>query len=170
MTPAERPCAKAALDQAVRAQRAAHKASEDGVRGVASLKEALEQLHGSFEGIAINIDDAVCFSVSDRKFILELIGDQSKINLYYIDLSLYMYIYIYICIYMYIYKYVYIYLLIELACGKVSLQAHRDGGGAKVRVRRSGCLVFSQGALLKVFCNKNDMFNRFSNDLWNFWG
>jgi hypothetical protein len=35
---------------------------------------------------------------------------------------------------------------IEFACGKVPLRAHRDGG-----VRRSGCLVFSQGALLKVF-------------------
>ena len=35
---------------------------------------------------------------------------------------------------------------IEVACGKVPLQAHRDGG-----VRRPGCLVFSQGALLKVF-------------------
>ena len=37
-------------------------------------------------------------------------------------------------------------LLIEFACGKVPLRAHRDGG-----VRRSGCLVFSQGALLKEF-------------------
>ena len=35
---------------------------------------------------------------------------------------------------------------IELACGKVPLRAHRDGG-----VRRTGCLVSSQGALLIVF-------------------
>ena len=35
---------------------------------------------------------------------------------------------------------------IEFASGKVPLRAHRDGG-----VRRSGRLVFSQGASLKVF-------------------
>ncbi len=35
---------------------------------------------------------------------------------------------------------------IKFACGKFPLWAHRDGG-----MRRSGCLVFSQGALLKVF-------------------
>ena len=38
------------------------------------------------------------------------------------------------------------YLLIEFACGKVPLQALKDVG-----VRMPGCLVFSQGALLKVF-------------------
>ena len=35
---------------------------------------------------------------------------------------------------------------IEFACGKVPLWTHRDGW-----MRRSGRLVFSQGALLKVF-------------------
>ena len=34
---------------------------------------------------------------------------------------------------------------IEFACGKVPLWAHRDGG-----LRRTGCLVLSQGALLIV--------------------
>ena len=35
---------------------------------------------------------------------------------------------------------------IEFACGKVPLQALKDGG-----VQRPGCLVFSQGALLNAF-------------------
>ena len=35
---------------------------------------------------------------------------------------------------------------IEFACGKIPLRALKDGG-----VRRPGCLVLSQGALLKVF-------------------
>ena len=43
-------------------------------------------------------------------------------------------------------------LYIEFARGKVPLRAHRDGG-----LRRTGCLVLSQGALLigsqKVFAN-----------------
>ena len=57
---------------------------------------------------------------------------------------------------------IYIYILIELACGKVPLWAHRDGWVR--RVRRPGCLVFSQGALLKVFSNRNGMLNRSLND------
>ena len=75
--PADRPRAGAALEQAVIAQRAAHEANGDGVRGVVPLKEALRQLHSSFEAIAISIDEAVCYSPSDRRLILELIGERA---------------------------------------------------------------------------------------------
>ena len=77
VTPAERPRARAALDQAVHAQRAALNASKDGVRGDRPLKEALQQLHSSFEAIAIRVDDAMCSRSSDRRLILELIGDRA---------------------------------------------------------------------------------------------
>jgi hypothetical protein len=73
----ERPRARAVLELAVCAQRAANKASEDGVRGVIIMKEAMKRLRTCFEEIAISIDEAACYCPHDRKLILELIGDRA---------------------------------------------------------------------------------------------
>ena len=62
--------------------------------------------------------------------------------------SLFIYIIVYsytYFIFSHIYIYIYVYLSIEFACGKVPLRAHRDVG-----MRRSGFLVLSSDALLKV--------------------
>jgi hypothetical protein len=76
--PGERPRARVALEKAGRAQLDARKASNDGMRGVGPLKDAMQEMHSCFQTIAISIDRAECYSSRDRRLILELIGDRSQ--------------------------------------------------------------------------------------------
>ena len=76
-------------------------------------------------------------------------------NLYLQKEREYVYLYLSLSAFLYkknIYIYIYIYILIEFAYGKVPLRAHREGQGAKVRVRRPGVLgIFSGYLAERVF-------------------
>jgi len=74
----ERERARIALADAADAIHLAKEAGADGVRGRLAVHDALLKLDVCFEAIAIKMEEADCFSMEDRKLILELVGDRSS--------------------------------------------------------------------------------------------